>query len=572
MPSIPRYDERQVDLNLLPGQRQQIAAPAAAFGGQYAEDLGKVGKVLGGVADAATEFAIKEKRKVDEAAVNDVLDTASKELNAEREKFTSDRSKYVGPDREKQAPLAEEYSLRAGEILDKHALKISDPYQQELLLTKGRDLLQREMDFGYELETKANNEYLINTGTKVVDSALRMAMDSGGEPSLLTPAMDSVASGVRNIGAGNQWDDATIEQKTAEAQGKVAAMLIGKLMDDQQFGKANQLFGEFKGKIPVELHEKLKSGLEEGDLEAEARLAVGDAISKGLSYKEFFDSVKGEGKSQDKIRAYGKQRYAEIAHAKKVDQQAANEEGLGFVLKGKPIPTATRNRMSVDAQLSLKDYYEKRARGDKIKTDLPTYEMVRAKVLEDETFDLTPYVNVLSEGDYKGLVKLKQDSSSKAKLAYIKKVDAEIKRLSADLPEQLRPLYSKWARDNLIAASDEDRPLSDEEMNKILWRGLTQRKGPGFFGSTKFVFQGAEGDYVVRPGDGTESIRSRYDAETPAGQATQDSWNEYVERTYTVVPQSERTRITASLRKFGIVPTEEKILEFYLNGQAEKKQ
>lgn len=517
MAQIPRYDT-QVDLNALPGQRQQIAAPADAFGAQYAKDIGQVGKVIGAVGDALSEKMFKEIDAANKAAVTSLLLKADESFKAKRAEILDRVADYTGPEPKSAVPLAADLTGRSGDAYAEIADKIADPDQKAMFIAKAQEKHAINEADANEAERAAHNSYMGAVGEKNILSAQSelaaippenftkpvLYNADGTTKTAVDLQIDKVRDGAEIIGHAKGWDSQTIKNQSDKAVAQTIEKLIGAAIDKGATTAAAYLMGTYKDILSADQKIKLSNDINEQAIANDGSNLARHSLALGKSLPEVIaaiDDTDWPTKRKDEVSKIVKQKYAENEQIKNLVMRDANQVGERYFQEtGRKPERKVWDAMSNDARAAILAVLEKVARGESIVTDMTVYGALRNIIAAggDEALrlDLSEYADKLSIADRKSLADsqaalLKPDTHND-EISRATQASTAVKLLGLRGKEE--GLFLKKFNDEVDAAASAGKPLDYKGRAALITR-LSLPTDTGW-GGTGRAYQAKPGDKV----------------------------------------------------------------------------
>lgn len=492
MATIPRYDEQQSSTNALPGQRQQISTPADAFGGQYAEDLGKVAKAVSGVADAALDAHQRAVDAADKTAVFNALDKGDGEVGVVESKLLGDIDKYTGPDAEIKDRFGDVYhrDVMAPYAAPRNTLS---PRQQKLYDEQVEIRAHKALARGRDLENKANDNFVKATSERAINRLDNQVLTFGAsdftKPTVYSAdgkndktnfdlAVDELriaVTGIANVaGLTKPEEDALVDKAIGVWVSKSAERLI-EAGDTLNAGML--LGGKYGDKVDSDTKKKITEFSDKKKVELNGLADAKSFLKAKVSLREALDQV--DAKYPDPIEAQAiktkvREQYGIDKQITAFGYDAARTE-LFEHQKTHPgsMPKSITDRMDPEVVVALKSAQSKAAQGVDVETDpkvfaaLLNMTIARDPNLTDDVF--WKHADKLKTEDVMFLVKkrselLKPGEEGADEVTSAQQLSAQIKHLvltGKSEGEFMRAYYRELAAAN--AATGKRSTYADRE-------------------------------------------------------------------------------------------------------------
>ena len=538
MPTVPTYDGPQL--------RTQALRPVYQDTPDVSSGLVAAGRALSNVGEA-----IDQRMQRDAELKANETDTL---LTTDFNKWEDEnRGKYTNQNAEGYRSAVEawwkESAAKYGEKLDPRARQIVN---QTLLRRKAIAL-----DQAGRYETAEKEKYFDSTVDAAMTTATVNALKTGDYAGEAQRIRDLTAQqGVRKNWDKDQRDAALnarlgvfnvavitqmAEKDAAAAQAYLAAAIERKeIRPDQQ----TKLEGIVKGEADNQF--AMAKGIEMVGMTPDQRKA---------EFAKITDPQRLE-----KTQIAFKTQLALEKQAEQERESAASDQAWQLFAQGRKIPESTLANMSGRERVQLQEAQRTRAErlvaGTPVKTDMATYIDVREKLVKGEKVDLRGYTEKIAPAQMEQLLDIqaaaskpgsaKQDSmlSDEARinnaligLGIDKKKNPDLAvRLTSDIDRQVRE----------ASAAKGDKPLTPDEKQKIVDRVVLNKVYVDEWGSDP-----EKPVALLTP----EEIKTAYVKVN--GKSVRVS----------SVPLVDRRRIISALQSTGQVPTEQAIVEMYLDGK-----
>lgn len=314
MPQVPSYGQRVVETTALPGARYTPDASPASFGAVEPINLDPAIRQL-------REIEQREQAKADE----DAFFEADAKLAAAETFILLDPKTGVLQRKGKNAfsapeDVKEEWLKRVGEIestlstdRQRDAFRRSALNREESLSRRVQEHVGREMD-QHAMETA---ESLI---TNEIDAAV-----ANLDKTRIEDAIMRITEVTSSEARRNGWSPEETQRAMQHSLSTLHVGVIGKMLDEDQYQRANDYFKEYKKDIRGSEHGKIQKTLEEETLRGEAQrtaLRITNEHRDLTAALKAVDAIK-EPKLQDAVRDRVKERFNEQEADENEDREDA---------------------------------------------------------------------------------------------------------------------------------------------------------------------------------------------------------------------------------------------------------
>lgn len=558
MPTVPVLRAPTVQEQAGPSARIQPAADLEAFGGGQSREgvtraadraLGDVGKFFAAEKLKADSLAYQDARNQAKKAYNDLL-YGNKEIG-EAGAFSKKGKDALG--------LNEEYIQKYRESTDQIYDGLSNQTQKQAF-DRARQEIGIELD---ETLQKYSFKERASYDDEVTQASIKNSFDDAVtnylNPERVQQAIDEQHAVLIDNAKRNGVSPEKLSLDMADNESKTRTGVVTRMLNSNQDIAAQEYFNQHKDRFTGQDSAALEKALEVGSLLGKSQRNVDAMLGKKLTESQAIkeaakiEDPKERQATEDRISSYfNRQNAAEKATQEALFENAAKiaEQTLDY----DQIPKDSLAKMSASQRAALK----KLASGDEIRTDQATwamlYEMGSVPATRDKFLktDLYQYKTKLSPADFQELQKFKHG---------LRKEDPSALEQAATTGERNQVI------NQTLAAFDIDPTPK-----------------PGSSDAERVAqFNRRVDDEIRRQFQGTGKKPTKKDIQsivdvlmTPTGKSTgwfgfgtkerlfEKKADESVSIGYEDIPDGEKSKIQDALKRRGVQPTNDKILQMYI--------
>jgi hypothetical protein len=398
MATVPRVDgatvqEQAPNFRL---DRQDIAAPAAAFGAVQARDLGQLGQQVDQLAQQIeTRQAADQSFQADTALKQDYLQfqqNIDKRKGVNAYGVTADTTKFFD------------------DSIQKYSQGL-DPRAQRLFLQSAQTLRLSGILHAGQYENKEREQSVVDSANARISTTIGVAA-AKPTPDNVAQAQSTIDKTIRAVGAMNGWDKDLTEKNRLDQMGQLHLQVLQGLIENQPL-QAQAYLDAHKNEIPgtalAEVEHKVTVGTAK-----ETAQAFADQAVKGMNEEQAIKTVRDKyaGDLEDIYVSAVRSRFADVRTAQADADKATMNQAYGLVAdavqKGKTltigdIPNGLLTKLSGSQRLQLFGEIDRVNNNTKVSTDFGTYDKLTKMFQNDpENFhkvDLTQYFPQLADSD-----------------------------------------------------------------------------------------------------------------------------------------------------------------------------
>jgi hypothetical protein len=409
MPRVDTYGQRKVQQAALPGARKQAHETFESQGGQIAEAQAGFGAT---VARVGLTIQRAERDRADRVAqltmLRQFMDLDHQVLHAPETGMLNKKGLSVMESRD---AALEAFDTQAGEIGKN--LKTDG---QRLFFEQQK--IQRRAAIVDAIDRHGSKEltaYETHEAQATLASSVNTAVANADNPRRIAEELHNQAAIVENHGARMGMGPEARADLKAKLRSQTHVGVIERLLNADNDRGAQVYFEEVKDQINGEQLARIEKALEEGSLRGASQRAADEIIGVGGTLAEQREKVRA---IQDpKLRDAVEQRVEHNAAIEEREEREANEQRLTDAYnlvdqKGtvNAIPAAHWAQLPGSARSALRSYAEHLAKGEPVKTDLPTYYALMEQASTDPTTflgqNLLNYRHKLDETEFKQMAAL----------------------------------------------------------------------------------------------------------------------------------------------------------------------
>lgn len=548
MPAIRRLQQPQVESQTI---RPVYIDPSRTAG----RDAAQLSRGLAGISQVAGEIADRE------TAIE--ADTANTEVSSAWLKWDAEnRGKFAGAN-------SNGYEKAAADWWDAAAKDQSDKLSPRARARVGPVLGQKRASALVGVAQWVNTErdkHADNVAAAQIDAEISFGV-TNMQPAA---AADRIRTITAETGARKGWTTEQVQAKQREALAGLHVNFIARLAETDAVGaqayfQKAQAAGEIDAGRQAQIEKVLKA---ETDNQAATQFAA------SVASKPFGEQLADAAKIEDpQRREKAIQRINEnqtLARAATEEKERqASDLAWQMVGQGRRVPEAVLSTMDGKERVQLQDYLRERAKKSgseaaNIKTDVATHAALWDKMVNDpegfKTERLLAYRLKLSQSDYEQLV-TKQQAMRGAKAPEIasaftlsQRIDGGLQAAGIDDKKDPQGAYTfRTAVDRAIQAASvaKGKPLTPDEEQRAV-DGVTMNK----VFTPRTLLADRERPAALVPPDELVDAYVKVDGKDVK---------------VSVVPAGDRALIMESLKRAGITPTEQAIVQTFLDRQARDK-
>jgi hypothetical protein len=546
MARVPRVTGVSATTAAMPNVRQNLSAPAEAFGGTAARQMAETGRNLSTAGNKLDDVATKIQEQTDLDLVFQA-DTALKNQYLEFQQSANNRKGV-------QAwGLAGETKKWFDDNITKIGGNLSER-QKRVFLQRAETLRLQGLDYygRYELDER-NKATAASTEANTLSAIDVAASDpTPGNIAASTKLISQNAdANARLFG----WSPEVLAAKKAEDLGKLHQQVLQGLVENDPM-QAEAYYNEHKAEIPGAMQAEIGKAVRIGTAKEKAQALVDKVMASGLSEAAALDMIRSEysGDEEDIYVSAVKSRFNEIDAARNRAEKENRDAAYDAVARAggdlSRVPAGVISRLGDYDRAQLDAYAERISSGKAIKTDLETYDQLSKLAREQPEafvdYDLLQHRSQLSDTDFKRFTDLKASLAKPEKVTDIATLEQQLTSRHEALgltgsdtegaKAAKRARFDKMARDALDGfKTREGREPTYKEREELLDRLML----PGTL----------KGSGVI------------WDDEARLYEVIDTSDADKFEIT---VPDDDRTRIVNSFKARGVNdPTDEQILQAY---------
>lgn len=504
MPTVPRYNEEQINTAKLGSAKFTETAAIESFGG------GKANAAEAGleVAKSVDKIYQNEKQKADQMAIQNAENQLTQlENNLLYDEKTGALNKKGANSFETGTTTMEDYKKKSREIYeglgnDKQKLAF-----ENLAGNRAGSIDRRVQSHIATERTRYDDQITSSSIRNEQNAAIKAYMD----PERINLSIANQEKALRQFGERNGIPKEEIDSKLSEVLSKTHAGVISRLLDDdndmgaEAYYKVNE-----KNITDADSIINVKKALEDGSTRGKSQRFVDGILKKGMSESAALEqarkieSPKLRDATMTRIQnEYNMRDNAKRASMEKVHISALNNIDSGNVNDLTKIPGW--NSMTENQRASLQSYAKNKAAGSSTITDIKTYYNLRDMATNPATQDkflktnLFDHINSLSGEDFKDIHKMQEDLRKNDKSALDK-----VKTFRSDDETVMDQYRASGGPENketqdafraIVAAQQQavqnntGKPLSQTELGDIAKELAKKRiiEGGGWFGMNKEV-------------------------------------------------------------------------------------
>jgi hypothetical protein len=540
MPRVPTYDNLTVADRPLSGARQEsIASPGLLGGGNDA--LIQTGRALQGVGNEAAKIA------------GQMQDTQNADMLFRAE--TTLKNEYLGFEntvRERRGQSAWGATDEARQWWDKKARETMDGLendaQRKLFMRSASRLREQSLTSISHHEADQRRASLTESAQASIVGSINLAASQVGTPTEMEAISGARTEVVKRLQVLQQlqgWDAETYKAKEAEQLTKLHLQVIQNKVDKDPKG-ARDYFALNRAEINGTALDGVEKLLKTGGLKVTAQTFADEVDRTGLTEADAIKAAreKFEGEEEAAVVTEIKTRFSERTQARERMQRDAADEAFGIYARTgslNAIPSTLLAKMDGKTLLALRKDARDAAEGKAPKTDWDRYYLLRNEALTNpEQFarrDLRAEFPHLGKAERESLIDLQT------------KKPADLKEV-ATLENQLGNAHNLmgWGGSN----NAEKRGMFDTAVQQaVLAEEKATGKKLGYEGRQKII------DRLLIEGDTNGWL--------PMGNKRlfEVQGTEAEGRFAPVVPDAERSKITAALKRAGKPVSETEIVRLF---------
>lgn len=402
----------------IPGVRVSSDAPAAAFGA-----IGKTEQAFQNLGENMLRAQEEEKRKADDIRVIDADRQATEALNEVMYGKVDGKGKVVQPGvihRKGQAAFGapEEFKPMYEKKLKEINSSLTSDQQDQFHNISQHRMTQLDTDLNQHVSNERKG-YEETVYKSAIDTNLDDSVQNFQNPMRLADNLNKQAALIQQYGADNGLTKDVIDNQIAAARSKTNLGVVNRMLDIGSDMAAKQYFEANKDQFTREDLNTIEGKVLEGNRLGQAQ-RLGDQLEtkyggdlgmaiKAVGQMKDLDPKIREATESQLSRKNGFREAAEREQFENLSTKAANV--IDSSNTWPPLPQSEWNQLPVATRSSLEAYADKKANGNPVKTDLPTYydlKKMGGNPKTRETFlkvNLLDYKDRLSNEDFKGFVK-----------------------------------------------------------------------------------------------------------------------------------------------------------------------
>lgn len=530
MPSVPRYNQPQVQQTAAPNVRVNQEASVEAFGGgQAARGI----EAVRGLGNTAMDIALKEQQKADDISL---AEHAAKLKQWKIDRLHNEKTGALNQKGQNAFGLPEQ----VGEEFSKFTSELTASAPNERVRAAlGRFVQNEGLDLNEKLQVHVGREREVfdkSVTDGLVSAAQSDALLNYTNPQKVNENIQLMRGAILKNAERLGLSGAQVEQVVAESSSKVHASIIERHLNNGDDLLAKKYFDENAGNFTGQHRMAVEKALEEGSLRGDSQRMsdqimhkFGDNMAAALEAARDIEDPKRRDATLDQL----KQNYSDRRMARNQMTEDLHRNASQIIDKTgdyNKIPPAMLAQFSLSEKSALKEYARKRQSGE-LGTDWGAYYDLKTMAATPETRNKFLQINLhekyrtsMEDSEFKELVNLqtslrngdgKSDRELDGYLSTKDIVDGALKAADldpspksgskdAELVNKFRLQVNRELK--ALEAKTGKKPSSDEEtriVNGLLTKAVVDK---GWIWDTKKKI------FEVEPGDIPKNKRGEFES------------------------------------------------------------
>lgn len=567
MPTVPRISRRVSERPIGPNQRsaaetpESLGAGLARAQGQAAEAAEGVFANVAHITGAeAVKLATEERQRADELAVLEADNTLAGWENRTMTEMQDVRGQQARGLPEK---VMGDFNKLAGEL----DAKLNPQQRARFAAIKARrgenlDLNVQRHTFE-QLRNEEANQYTVGIDHDIT-SAIANAADTDRVAQDLASAIGRVKERGTKLGSSKDVIDSQVEAVIS----KVHAGVIGRLLDNDETGKARAYYQQTETFIDGKVRGTIEKNLRAGDVKSEGRAKALEILAAGGTLKE--QTAKADKIEDVDVADEVKRRLNAQAAVNEKDERDRDEDAakLAYSIIDKTgkvddVPITMWSGFSGGTRASLRAYANAKARGIDVETNWDLYyDLIDTAGTDPDGFattNLREFQGHLSDGEFKEILGLQLSIRNRDSKAADAMLDGY--RTSTQVIADSLALYG-------IDASDKKSAAAVSQLRRMVDRRVRTLQASTGKKATPDDVEAIADDILSQK----HTVPGSWWSIWPGGESFTDVVKPLISVTPGDIPKKEREMIEKALRGRGMPASDQSVLDMYLEALSRTKK